>query len=337
MLPLWLTIAVVATSGAVLLLFVILGARRITLLRQQRHRQKAGERLRTAAVELVAGGIRPENVPERDTDLLAEVLWNYSRQLTGEARDEIAAYFEEVGLVDRQLRALSDRRAWRRAQAAYSLGDACSTRAVPALVELLNDPDLDVRTAALRSLGRLRAGVAVAPIAATIADRRLPLTLAGSVLLEMGAPAEALYPLATTAPEAVRSLAVDLIGRLGDAADSTWLKNRVTDESPLVRAALCLALSRLGAQDAVTSVRILLADPDPTVRAAAATALGELGERDDELTLLGTARHDSFEPAQAAAAALALIAPELLLSAVGQPDAGPHLHQAADQLAVPGQ
>ena len=50
--------------------------------------------------------------------------------------------------------------------------------------------------------------------------------------------------------------------------------------------------------------------------------------------LLEVARHDDFDPAAAAARALARIDPGLVLSAAQEPDAGPHLCEAADRLML---
>ena len=78
----------------------------------------------------------------------------------------------------------------------------------------------------------------------------------------------------------------------------------------------------------------LLADRVPFVRAAAARALGQIGGRSAAAALLEVARHDEFDPAAEAGRALARIDPELVLSCAEDPDAGPHLREAADRLAL---
>jgi hypothetical protein len=50
--------------------------------------------------------------------------------------------------------------------------------------------------------------------------------------------------------------------------------------------------------------------------------------------LLQQAREDRFEAARAAAQALARVDPAALLEAAEEPDAGPHLHEAADLIRV---
>ncbi len=330
------SIAALTMSICVAILLVIIAVRRIRLLRGQQRRAAAVDRLRDAAVELVVEGTPPENVPPQDADLLAEVLWRYSRQLTGDSRERIAAYFEEVGLVDRQLAALTSRRAWQRAQAAFGLGDTCSPRGVAPLIAALDDPDRAVRAAATRSLGRLKAAEAVRPLAWAAARRRVPAVLAGSMLLEIGPPAlPQLLELADHPDPAVRGFAIELTGYLGGAGEADRLIDHLVDVDPTVRASACLALGRLGADQASHRVRSLLTDLVPSVRAAAAEALGEIGDPLVADYLLHQARHDEFEPAHAAAVAVARLAPHATFAAAVGPDPGPHLLEQADLLRGP--
>jgi HEAT repeat protein len=87
----------------------------------------------------------------------------------------IVEYFVREGTIDRELGALAEgKRAWRRASAAFRLGDIGNEAAAAALIDALSDPDRDVRIAATRSLGRLRApeaGAGLVAAAATAACR----------------------------------------------------------------------------------------------------------------------------------------------------------------------
>jgi hypothetical protein len=136
------------------LLVCTLAARRVTVARSERRRLVAEERLRPVALSLVDGGT--DGLPSltgEQAHVLAAVLARYARQLKGDALANIALYFERRGGVERELEALSSRRAWRRANAAHSLGGMASRRAVPALIDALSDRDRDVAAAAARSLG----------------------------------------------------------------------------------------------------------------------------------------------------------------------------------------
>ena len=63
---------------------------------------------------------------------------------------------------------------------------------------------------------------------------------------------------------------------------------------------------------------------------ACRTSLGQAGGQRAADALLPVARSDVFEPARAAAQALARIDPLRVVEAASEPDAGPHLREAAD-------
>src|SRR5205085_9142221 len=120
----------------------------------------------------------------------AALLWRLGRQVRGGATERIAGFFEQRGYVDGELEALGSRRAWRRATAAYVLGDMGSIAAAPALLErLVADPDRDVRSASARSLGRLSAVEAAPALLEALAQHRVPRAIAGQALLELGSGA----------------------------------------------------------------------------------------------------------------------------------------------------
>ena len=70
------------------------------------------------------------------------------------------------------------------------------------------------------------------------------------------------------------------------------------------------------------------------MRVASARALGQIGGRSALDALLRVARTDEFEPAAAAAEAAAAIDPPFVIRAAAEPDAGRHLHEAADVAAL---
>jgi HEAT repeat protein len=77
-----------------------------------------------------------------------------------------------------------------------------------------------------------------------------------------------------------------------------------------------------------------LEDPAHFVRAEAAEALGAIDAIDALPRLVEIARTDRFKPARAAARAIAAIDPPTLQAEAGKPEAGPHLHEAADLAAI---
>lgn len=324
--------AAAALAVAALAFLFVLVARRLQLARAERYVRAEEERLRPVALALVDGERVEPDLRRRSARVLAALLSRYSRWLTGDARAEIAWFFERSGGLEAEVAALRSRRPWRRATAAYALGDMASPRAERPLLDALEDPERDVRAAAARSLGVLGLARAVEPLVYALADGRIPRAVTGSALLAIGAPSlPALRRLERRAEPEVRAFAVELVGLLGDASDAAALQVRLRDSSAETRAKAARALGRLGAADAAAALRTTLSDRIPFVRAAAAHALGSIGDRDAIEALLDRARIDTYDVAHAAAGALARIDPARLAS---EASGAPHLVEAADLLAL---
>jgi HEAT repeat protein len=328
------TVGVLAFAG--LLLVCTLAARHLSLARSERRRLAAEERVRPVALALVEGGTDfLLSLTDDEARALASVLARYARQLKGDALAHISAYFERRGDVAREVELLSSRRAWRRASAAHSLGGMASAKAVPALIEALSDSDREVAASSARSLGRLGAMEAVEPLVYALVDGRLPRAVTAQALLSIGPEAvPGLRALIADAPAEVKVFAVDLIGLLGTAADSPQLVDLLRDTSAEVRAHAARALGRLGPQEAANELRKALADRIPFVRVNAAHALGAIGDTLAVPELVRQARQDGFDAAEAAARALAKLAPQALPALTAEPGAGEHLAQAADLAAA---
>lgn len=331
-----LAYAALALAGLSALFVALLVGRRVTLARSERVREAAVQRLLPLALELVEGERqRPPKLSRADQVVLASVLGRYARVLKGTARDNIGTYFRGSSALRHELAALGSRRGWRRATAAYVLGDMASSTAVPALVDALGDGSREVRTAAARSLGRLQAVEAVEPIVHAFAAKTVPRSVAGQALLELGEPAlPGLAGLLATGDAATRAVAAELVGLLGGAGQSTDLEARLHDPAAEVRARAARALGRVGASSAAAALRNALDDRVPFVRVAAAGALGELRDREAVPRLLELARGEGFDEAHAAARALLAIDPALVRREAARVGAGPHLHEAADLAAA---
>jgi HEAT repeat protein len=260
---------------------------------------------------------------------------HYSRQLTGASRERIVDYWESSGLLDQQVRQLQSYFSWKRAEAAFVLGDVGPLRVAPLLVGLLDDPEHDVRAAAARSLGRLGAVEAIGPLITASVRGRLPREVADMALLDIGPPAvESLAELAGHEDPGVRASAVHLIGLTGAAADIGPVVDHLADPAASVRAASASSLGRLGAGEARDALIVALGDRVPDVRTAAARALGQIGGQQATEALIPIARTDLFEPARAAAQAIGRMDPAVLLRLAADHDTGPHLLEAADRAAL---
>jgi HEAT repeat protein len=328
--------ASVPLAGLGLLFVCTLALRRVALAREERRSLEAEERLRPLALRLLDGATPNRKLSHGDAERLAALLGRLARNLSGEARAHVAAFFEAHGFVARSLADLHRRQGWRRAQAAFLLGDMGSPQAVEPLIAALADDDHEVRAVAARSLGRLGDVAAVEPLVYALVQGRVPRAVAGQSLLSLGQSSlPRLRPLVHAPESEVRAVAVELIGLLGDAGEGPFLIDRICDSSAEVRAKTCRALGRLGASEAARELRTALVDRVPFVRATAAHALGALGDRSAAPSLLRQARYDSFDPAQAAARALAKVDPASLWAAARQSGgAGPHVAEAADLTAV---
>ena len=323
----------VAFFAGTLLLVLVLVARRSYLAHRARTRDAVAHRLRPLAIAFVESedaAPAPE-LHGLEAEVFASLLGSYARLLRGAAWERIAAYFEATGGVDEQLERLGDRRAWKRATAAFTLGDMCARRATPELLDALGDRARDVRMAAARSLGRLGAVEAIEPLIASSVSGSVPRDVGGLALLDLGPTAlPRLVELSRDVEPAIRSDAIELIGLLGEAGHAEPLLGHLSDSAADVRATSATALGRLGAGEARDALVRALDDRVPAVRASAASALGQIGGQRAADALLPVARGDAFEPARAAAQALARIDPDRVVEAASQADAGPHLREAAD-------
>lgn len=323
-------------SGGVLMI-VLLVARRLWAARHERERRGREARVGPLALALLGGenseGI--EALGAEDRAALGTLLARYGRSVSGESLERIAEFCEREGLVDRALEALTHRRAWRRARAAFSLGDMASRRAAPALLVAVTDDRREVRAAAVRSLGRLGVTSAAEPLALALAEGTVPRAIVAQALLGLGCgAAPRLRALAGHQDASVRAAAAELLGLVGEAADARVLTEMLCDPAAEVRAGAAQALGRIGAEDAVRELRGALSDRIPFVRTQAAHALGTVGAAEAELT--AQARERPYDPAHAAAQALARGAPAALERAARHPDASTHLLEAADLMAVRG-
>jgi HEAT repeat protein len=327
-----LVIVALAFVATAVLLMLMLAIRRIVLARRDRRYAEAERRVRPLAVALVEGQAGElSTLGKDDQAVLADVLGRYSRKLTGDADARIAAYFRGKPAARTALRELRGRRVWRRAAAAYRLGDMGDPEAAPALVRALEDGKREVRAAAARSLGRLGIVDAALPLVEALVSGRVPNGVAGQALLELGpAAVPELRRIAEHPDPQIRATAVTLVGLVGDSRDAPLAVRALEDPSADVRRVAAETLARIGGAGAEAPLRAALSDRIHFVRAAVAATLGALHSDAAVPQLLEIARTDRFRPARAAAQAVARIAPRELAAAASEPGAGPHLHEAAD-------
>ncbi len=328
-----IALALSASSVAMLGLLVL---RRSHLTRLERNRRETEAGLKGIAMELLhAGAAPPPHLGEQERQALADLLGRYARAIRGPTHDRIVDYFEREGTVATELEVMAGARAgWRRAAAAFRLGDIGPASAATALTAALQDPDRDVRIAAARSLGRLRAPESAGQLLAAAVDRRVPPALVRWALLQIGAPAlPRLLPGLTSDQERLRAGAVQLIGLLGGPGEAAQIEDGLRDTSAMVRTQAARALSRIGGRRNLPALRQAMWDRVPMVREAAAGALGALRDRESVPMLAIRAGGDQFEVARACARAVAAIDPAEAAQRAAA-TGSVHLWEAADVAEV---
>jgi len=327
-----LAVATVALAAANVLFVAVLIARRVYLARRLRSALELEQQVMPLVHELVDTGSLGRELQREEQVALARALARMSRLVKGDARAHIGAYFSGGDAYASQVASLRARAVWRRAAAAFALGDMAVEEAIPPLLSALEDPNRDVRAAAARSLGRLRATEAVEPVVRRLADGSLPGIVAGSALLSIGDAALPRLHALLSRPEAeVRAVATELTGLLGSASDADDLEPLLGDPDARVRARAAAAIGRVGGRRGAEGLLRALDDGDADVRAAAARSLGAIREPLAVNALLRHAQADEFAPAHAAAVAAHAIDP-LAVAAVVHP--GPHLQEVLDLAAV---
>ncbi|MGF1667396.1 MAG: HEAT repeat domain-containing protein [Acidimicrobiia bacterium] len=262
-----------------------------------------------------------------------DLLAKYGRSLRGDGRKRVAEMALHTGLVTEVAKATSDRRGWRRAAAAYRLGDIGGDHHT-LLIPMLNDPDRRVRNAAARSLGKQGSVEGVAPIVVALSSGAVARAVGGQALIDIGSPAAgALGALLESHVREIRSTAAELLGRVGTVEHARILVEQLRHPDPEVRVAVVRALGRLGGRVAASALVPLLHDPIPYVRAATATSIGQLGRVEAIDALLAMAGGDSYLPAHAAAHAAMALDPDAVLTAA-ESSPSPHLHEVADLIRM---
>ncbi len=243
-------------------------------------------------------------------DVAREVLADLSETVIGETRHRIGYIFERLGYVEEELARLADRRWWIRGEAARRLGIMRSRLGVLPLVQLLHDPEHDVRSAAAQSLidiagvkGALHSilqnlaaispwmevllakrvlaagALSVGPLLAALDSRFLTVQIFSIRMLgELRSP-EALEPLVARFPhlhQASKDVALVTLGKCGDERALALLETNADSPSEGTCCAAIAALGHLGAPSTVPQLTRMLSDPRLAVKRAAGEALTKI-------------------------------------------------------------
>jgi beta-lactamase regulating signal transducer with metallopeptidase domain/HEAT repeat protein len=154
-------------------------------------------------------------------------------------------------------------------------------KTVDALIEMLDDPDPDVRVSVVHTLGRIRDSRVTNALLLRVKDEEADVRVAvASALLETDDPRAgvALTAMANDQSDDVRQIAIHSIARLNDASKVPLLLSALKDPSDDVRTAAAQGLGLMRVSQAVEPLIEALKDPSDDVRAGAAFALGHIGD-----------------------------------------------------------
>ncbi len=312
---------VAALAGISLLLVVLtLATTARKVLREARDRRHA--RLEAEVRPALLGFLAEDDPDPAQLEItsraagrsLEELAAGLLTKLRGEDRRVLERLLEAHGVIERARKRTRQPGPVGRARAAELLGAAGHQAALPDLISLLNDRDLDVRAAAARALGKLADPDAVPALLGALEGRRpVPAGVVTMGLLHIGPAAATPLAdgLARDRSATARAIAAELLGRLGgfQAADEL-ISTLHSDPDPGVRAAAARALGRIGVPRAVPALESALVDDESAgVKRASAWALGELGGTRGFAGLATALRSDDHALARRAADALVSCGP----------------------------
>lgn len=337
-------VALVIAAIDLVLILLIIGIRlvdRVLVARRQPRVKAARKAMLTAAAtgshHAAADAIPAGSQAQRDAMLAAAHMLI---TLKGQAHADLQAYLSDAGYPKLAKNELRSRFPLNRGVACEFLGAMSEPGNAETIEPLLRDPNIQVRSTAVRALGRLHVEESVPGLIKTLgSDRPVAAVLVKTALLRIGPAAaeplidalgaeqpvtrvsaaqvlgrlnivaaqSALIEILDSDPDLTcRVDAANALGRLGSpAAREPLLRAVEPNNDPLLRSASARALSGLADKSVIGVLIDLTSDDDPNIARSAATALAESGPRGR------TALHDVQDPSAAAYAAEALARFEL--------------------------
>jgi HEAT repeat protein len=231
-----------------------------------------------------------------DRGLVLDLLMRLAIDVREEEGTEIVRLCGELGLVDREIRALSSPRSRARRRAAANLGLLRQASALPVLIGLVDGRNTNVRLAAIDAIADIGCHRGLAALIPRIGDPDHAVSWRIQEALARGG--------CDVGAELVRFIGRELDPRARDAALRVlrWVNPSKADlrlcafaraGSPFVRMQIARALTDLGSDRATEVLQALLRDPSADVRTAAVRGLGTLRREATVPSLCSNLRDDS--------------------------------------------
>jgi HEAT repeat protein len=232
-------------------------------------------------------------IEKAEPSMVMRVIQSDFFEWSRERQGAVVNLLARLGYVDLALDQISSQNHQKRAQAVEMLGILQSPNGVMPLIDLLSDPEEEVRWAASAALCRIQEPSVIEPLLKALEEpTEVTPARVADVLISMGS--HAVKPLLDAYPhmeEKARGICLEILGQIGDNRAVESLINGIRDESPWVRSKAVQALGEMRVIEAGPQLVEVLQDPVPEVRARAAQALGCL-EWWGALSALNEARKD---------------------------------------------
>ena len=213
-------------------------------------------------------------------EVLLSMLLDNIEVAQGEDLPRLVEVLRRSGLLDKCIDDARTAQGWHRRSALVILGRTRAVEAIPALVEGLDDPDLETRIAAVRGLGRMAIPDAALPVLARFRDDQLevPAQVLKNALLSCCRhdPSVVLNALSTVYGQK-RELLARVAAELSSLSSEDDLLILAADASPEVRACAARGLAQADPDFALAPLSQLAEDSEWFVRLRAVVALGALG------------------------------------------------------------
>ncbi len=277
----WVTIGLAAVSLLAMAGLILRRARQNRHAAADEARRKELKRL---AWELMDNPDRLSEFRERlrpdDRRLLLHLFLEMLEQIRGNYAERFVILMRRLGLMEECIGRLQHKAWWVRAEACRTLGFFNEVESKLALYAALEDPEIEVRVEAARSLMQAGAVTSVTELTQYLVTGDGPPSMPVVALfrsLGREAVPELVALLESNTKPSAKVLAIDALGHIGDLRAVPMLLHFYHHPVKAIRVVVMQALSLLRDPTALPAVLLAMSDPDWEVRAQAASCAGYVG------------------------------------------------------------